>query len=325
MLFSSVFLFYLSSLLVNLTQKPIFNFDNLETFNNQINDLNLPQIIVWAVPVMLSLVALEYYLERKEKKEHGTEKQNKRQTYNKHTFLPSVLIGLGNLISTALAKVFTFGVILFFFSISPLYVEPSWWSFILCFIVLDFCRYWAHRVAHRQRFWWATHVTHHSSEDYNFTVSFRLSWVQQLKVIFFVPVALLGFHPLTFFICHQIAVLNQFWIHTEQIRKMPIWFEYIFVTPSHHRVHHGTNEHYLDKNFGSTFIIWDRIFGTFEPEGEEAKYGITVPINTKNPVRLVFHEFVDIAKDLRKVRSPKQAFKVLFSPPGTYNPNEKTK
>ncbi|WP_338766447.1 sterol desaturase family protein [Bernardetia sp. ABR2-2B] len=312
------FVFYLA----DLTQKPIFNFDNLEIFNNQINELNLPQIIVWAVPVMLSLVALEYYLERKDKKEHSTDQPNRKATYNKHTFLPSVLIGLGNLISTALAKVFTFGVILFFFSISPLYIEPSWWSFIVCFVVLDFCRYWAHYVAHRQRFWWATHVTHHSSEDYNFTVSFRLSWVQQLKVIFFVPVALLGFHPLTFFICHQIAVLNQFWIHTEQIRKMPVWFEYIFVTPSHHRVHHGTNEHYLDKNFGSTFIIWDRIFGTFEPEGEEARYGITEPIHSKNPVRLVFHEFVDIAKDLRKVRSPKQAFKVLFSPPGTYEPKK---
>lgn len=311
---------YISSVyLADLTNKPIFNFDNLETFNNQINELNLPQIILWAIPVMLSLVALEYYLERKDKKEHS----NQRFTYNNKTFWSSVFIGLGNLISTALAKIFTFGVILFFFSISPFYIEPSWWSFPICFVILDFCRYWAHYVAHRQRFWWATHVTHHSSEDYNFAVSFRLSWVQQLKVIFFVPVALLGFHPLTFFICHQVAVLYQFWIHTEQIRKMPAWFEYFFVTPSHHRVHHGTNEHYLDKNFGSTFIFWDKIFNTFEPEIEKAKYGITVPIDSKNPIRLVFHEFVDIAKDLKKVRSPKQVFKVLFSPPGTYTPKNR--
>ena len=312
-------MYFFITFLSALYNKPIFTFDNLETFNNQINELNLPQIIVWAVPVMLSLVALEYYLERKEKKEH----QDKKLTYNNHTFFPSVLIGLGNLVSTALAKVFTFGIILFFFNISPFYIEPSWWSFIVCFVVLDFCRYWAHRVAHRQRIWWATHVTHHSSEDYNFAVSFRLSWVQQLKVFFFVPVALLGFHPLTFFICHQIAVLYQFWIHTEQIRKMPAWFEFFFVTPSHHRVHHGTNAHYIDKNYGSTFIIWDKIFNSFEPEVEEAKYGITTPINSKNPVRLVFHEFVDIGKDLRKARSPKQVYKILFSPPGAYNPDEK--
>ncbi|MFT5616807.1 MAG: sterol desaturase/sphingolipid hydroxylase (fatty acid hydroxylase superfamily) [Arenicella sp.] len=287
--------------------KPYFRIEDLAS-------LNLPPIIVWAIPVMLSLVLLEYFLEQRKN----------RVTYKKNTFWPSVGIGAGNLVFTALSQVLVFTIILFCFNLTPLYFPITWWSFILCYIALDFCRYLAHRVAHRQRFWWATHVTHHSSEDYNFAVSFRLSWVQQLKLVFFLPIALAGFHPVVFFVCHQIGVLYQFWIHTETINKMPKWFEFIFVTPSHHRVHHGTNEQYIDKNFGSSLIIWDRIFGTFEPEVERATYGITKPMNSINPIRLVFHEFVDIGKDLLKVRNLKDAFKVVFSPPGTWeNPDNK--
>lgn len=180
---------------------------------------------------------------------------------------------------------------------------------------IDFCRYWAHRIAHEQRMWWATHVTHHSSEQYNFSVSFRLSWTQHIKVIFFIPVALMGFDPFVFYICHQIAVLYQYWIHTELIGKLPAPIEFFFTTPSHHRVHHATNEKYLDKNYGSTFIIWDRMFGTFQEEEETPNYGILKPVKSYNPVWLVFHEWVDIFKDLGKYRSPKAWWRILFGNP----------
>lgn len=264
-------------------------------------------IIHYAVPVMVGLVLVEMLL--------GV--VTNRQQYSGKDLISSVMIGVGNLITSAFSKGFMFTAILICIYLSPLRIEPSWWSFILCLILSDFARYWAHRVAHEQRIWWATHVPHHSSKNYNFSVSFRLSWVQQVKLIFFIPVAFLGFDPVMFFIVHQIEVLYQYWIHTEFIRKFPKPIEFIFTTPSHHRVHHATNKNYLDKNYGSTFIIWDRIFGTFQPEEEQAIYGITKPINTINPFFLVFHEFADIARDFRKARNLKQKMKVIFG-----NPND---
>lgn len=268
--------------------------------------MEFPPVITYAVPVMLSLVALEWYLGFKKDK----------ALYERNDFLSSVAIGVGNLLSNAIVKVMMFAIVVWFYNLTPFYIEPTWWSYILCLIALDFFRYWAHRIAHEQRFLWATHVTHHSSEQYNFSVSFRLSWTQQIKIFFFMPVILMGFDPVVFFICHQMEVLYQFWIHTELIRKLHPWFEYVFTTPSHHRVHHAVNARYLDKNYGSTFIIWDRMFGTFQAEDEQAIYGITKPVKSRNPVTLVFHEWVDIVKDIAYFKSFKKAMHVLFSPPG---------
>lgn len=250
-------------------------------------------VVIWiAVPILVSLVALEWiYSSRKNIK-----------SYDSKDFFASLSVGAGNLILNALQKVGLYTFILFFYNLVPWGIPHSWWSYILCFFALDFFRYWAHRVAHEQRFLWTTHVVHHSSTKYNLSVSFRLSWIQNIKVIFFLPVIMMGFHPVVFFIIHQIEVLYQFWIHTEYINKLPKPFEYIFTTPSHHRVHHGTNEQYLDKNYGSTLIIWDRIFGTFEPEVEKPIYGITTPVNSYNPVYLVFHDVIDLAKELWTVR-----------------------
>ncbi|MEM6262921.1 MAG: sterol desaturase family protein [Bacteroidota bacterium] len=267
-----------------------------------------PPLIIYAIPVMLGLVLLEFVLSQIQK----------RKVYEGKDLLASIFIGIGNLITTAFLNIAMFSIILFFYNVVPWTVPITWWSFILCLVILDFFRYWAHRIAHEQRFWWATHVTHHSSENYNFSVSFRLSWVQQIKLVFFIPVALCGFHPVVFFICHQIEVLYQFWIHTEFIRKLPRPIEFIFTTPSHHRVHHATNEKYLDKNYGSTFIIWDRMFGTFQPEEEQAIYGITKPPESYNPAYLVFHEFMDIVKDFFHASDWKTRWKILFGHPGWY-------
>src|SRR5690606_16026458 len=170
-------------------------------------------------------------------------------------------------------------------------------------------------IAHENRFWWATHVTHHNSEKYNWSVSFRLGWTQNIKIIFFIPVPLVGFDPVTFLICHQIAVLYQFWIHTEYIRKLPRFIEFFFTTPSHHRVHHASNDRYLDRNYGSTFIIWDRMFGTFQPEDEKPKYGITKPVKSYNPIYLNFHEWAELLRDIRKSKSLREAYAVTFCSP----------
>ncbi|MBI1185410.1 sterol desaturase family protein [bacterium] len=256
---------------------------------------------------MLSLVLLEFILTRKK---HIFNYQGK-------DFWSSVAIGAGNLVVNAVLKTLNLFVILYCYKIAPYKIpmEYFWVSLIPCMILLDFARYWAHRVAHESRFLWATHVTHHSSENYTFAVSFRLSWTQHIKIIFFIPVALMGFHPIIFVIAHQIEVLYQFWIHTELIRKLPKPIEYIFTTPSHHRVHHARNDKYIDKNYGSTFIIWDRIFGTFQPEEEAPEYGIKKPVNTYNPVILVFHEWVDVIRDTWHARGFKAKMKAMFGRP----------
>jgi len=270
-----------------------------------ITNLDFTTVIWFAAPIMFAFVLLEYLIGRK---------QNKN-LYDGKDFLASLSIGIGNLILNGFMKIGMLTVFLFFFNLAPFKIPHTWWSYILCLIILDFFRYWAHRIAHEQRFWWSTHVVHHSSEQYNFSVSFRLSWTQNLKIIFFLPVILMGFHPLVFFIVHQIEVLYQFWIHTELIRKLPKPIEYIFTTPSHHRVHHSVNEKYIDKNYGSTFIIWDRMFGTFQQEEEQAVYGITKPVNSYNPVFLVFHEWLEVGKDLMRAKSIKEMWQILFGSP----------
>ena len=271
----------------------------------QVFAMDLPEIIVWAAPVMIFLVGLEWFISARQK----------RHLYDGKDTLAAATIGIGNVLISAAIKVVTFGIILFFYNLVPWSIPPTWWSYVLCLVWIDFWRYWAHRIAHENRFWWATHVTHHNSEKYNWSVSFRLGWTQHIKIIFFIPVVLAGFHPVVFFICHQIEVLYQFWIHTEYIRKLPRPIEYIFTTPSHHRVHHARNDRYIDKNYGSTFIIWDRIFGTFQPEEEQADYGITKPVNSYNPVYLCFHEWIDIAKDVKNSTSLREAYAMLFTRP----------
>lgn len=265
-----------------------------------------PNLILWATPVIFLLVFLEW----------GLSLYHNKDAYDRKDFFAALTIGLVSAGINALIKLLIFGIILFFYNLVPWKIPPAWWSFALCFIAIDFARYWAHRISHEQRFWWATHVTHHNSRKYNFSVSFRTGWTQPIKFIFFIPVIMLGFHPFVFFICHQLAVLYQFWIHTEMIKKLPPPIEYIFVTPSHHRVHHGSDAHYLDKNYGSTFIIWDRMFGTFTPEVERPTYGITKNVNTYNPIYLVFHEFIDIYNDILKAENPKEVWQILFGKPG---------
>lgn len=273
-----------------------------------IQNLDFNKVIIYAAPVMFALVLLEFIFSERKKKD----------LYNGKDFLASASIGIINLILNAFMKVGVFATIVFFYNLSPFRIPHTWWSYVVCLIVLDLCRYWAHRIAHEQRFWWSTHVVHHNSTYYNLAVSFRLSWTQNLKIIFFLPVVMMGFDPFVFFIIHQIEVLYQFWIHTEFIRKLPKPIEYIFTTPSHHRVHHSTNPQYMDKNYGSTFIIWDRIFGTFIEEEEKPIYGITTPINSYNPVVLVFHAWKEVFVDLYHCRSPKAAFKILFGSPARY-------
>jgi sterol desaturase/sphingolipid hydroxylase (fatty acid hydroxylase superfamily) len=166
------------------------------------------------------------------------------------------------------------------------------------------------------RLLWAAHVAHHSGENYNLTVSFRLSWMQYFKIIFIFPIALLGFHPVIIFVTNQLAVLFQFWVHTEYIRKLHPAIEYILATPSNHRVHHGSQEKYINKNYGATLILWDRIFGTYQKEEERPVYGITNNIEHKSdPIEINFHELRDIVKDVRAAKSFREKMFYIFGDP----------
>ncbi len=272
----------------------------------QVIAMDLPNIIAYAGPLMIGLVFVEWFISLRKN----------RDFYDGKDAVAATAVGLINVALGAMLKIITFSIVLFVFNHVPWTIPHTWWAYPLCLIWIDFWRYWAHRIAHENRFWWATHVTHHSSPKYNLSVSFRLGWTQYIKIIFFLPVIATGFDPIMFFVCHQIEVLYQFWIHTEYIKKLPRPIEYIFTTPSHHRVHHATNDRYIDKNYGSTFIIWDRMFGTFQPEVETPVYGITKKVEKPySPLYLVFHEWADLMRDFFKAKGYKEKFKAAFGPP----------
>lgn len=189
-----------------------------------------------------------------------------------------------------------------------------YWSVLL--IAQDFMFYWLHRIDHYCRLFWAVHVTHHSSEEFNLTVGFRSSVFQPLyRFIYFIPLSLLGFDPLDVMFIYAATQIYGILIHTKTVGKLG-FLEWFLSTPSHHRVHHASNIKYLDKNMGMVFIIWDRLFGTFEEENEEVTYGLTSNIKTYNPITLVFHEWQAIWNDLKKPSSFKDKFMYIFGPPG---------
>jgi sterol desaturase/sphingolipid hydroxylase (fatty acid hydroxylase superfamily) len=268
---------------------------------------NAPDLIVWAAPIMFFFCLIEYIVSRKQHHHY----------YDKKETIGSIGVGLGNVLMGAAIKLVLFYLLIWLYNMVPWRMELNWWTFLPCYVIFDFCSYWAHNISHRQRFWWATHVAHHSGEYYNLTVSFRLSWVQYIKLIFFLPVSFLGFHPIIIFVTNQIAILFQFWVHTEYIGKLHPVVEYIFATPSNHRVHHGSQEKYINKNYGATFVLWDHMFGTYQKEEEKVIYGITTNISNKaNPLHINFHEYVDMLKDVRQAKGFRQKLFYMFGDPG---------
>lgn len=199
-------------------------------------------------------------------------------------------------------------------------IPITWWSFLLAFIGEDFFYYWFHRTAHRIRWFWASHVIHHSSQHYNLSTALRQTWTGffSLSFAFRLPLFLIGFPvPLVLF-CAGLNLIYQFWIHTEVVRRLPWGLEYVLNTPSHHRVHHGTNPRYLDRNYGGVFIVFDRMFGTFEAEldAEPPRYGIVKNLATFNPLWTAVHEWVGIGRDIVGAQRWRDRWMYLFGPPG---------
>jgi len=212
---------------------------------------------------------------------------------------------------TALASL-GFVALLPFYAITPLQIPMTAWTWVGALLAADFTYYWMHRCEHQIRILWASHSVHHSSEDYNLTVGFRLSLVEGLfEWAFLVPMILIGFNPFQAIAGLVLVAQYQHWVHTERVGKLG-WLDEVFNTPSVHRVHHGSNRQYLDKNFGGVLMIWDRLFGTFQREDEKVTYGLTRNIKTNNPVRIVFIEFARIASDLKKCRTFRDRLRIVF-------------
>ena len=204
----------------------------------------------------------------------------------------------------------------FQFKFTEIHNVILYWAVLM--VAEDFMYYWLHRIDHYCRFFWAVHVTHHSSEEFNLTVGFRSSVFQPLyRFIYFIPLSLIGFKGIDIMFMYSATQIFGILVHTKTINKLG-FLEYIIVTPSHHRVHHGSNVEYLDKNMGMLLIIWDKLFGTFQAEEESnpVVYGLTKNLQTYNPITMVFHEWVAIVKDLKKKTSFKSKLMYVFGPPG---------
>lgn len=262
------------------------------------------------VPAFIVLMLIEIWFSRR----------HNNQTYELRDTAASLTMGLGNFALGILYASIVTGTMVWVAQFRLFDIGFAWWAFALIFLAEDFIYYWSHRLSHEHRFWWATHVNHHTSQHYNLSTALRQTWTGNIALawILWVPLAWIGFPPQLIAFQKGISLVYQFWIHTEHIGRLPKWIEAIFNTPSHHRVHHATNPRYLDRNYAGILIIWDRLFGTFAPEdkAEPCRYGIVKNIGTFNPLKIAFHEWVGIIQDLRKARSSREVFGYLFGPPG---------
>ena len=268
----------------------------------------IPNLIHFAIPFFVITVIVEAILTVKVKLEE----------YEFKDATTSIAMGLGNVFVGLFTKGVVVTLFMFFYEYRSFTIPFTWWAWILILFAEDFVYYWNHRIAHESRLFWASHVVHHSSKKYNLSTALRQTWTGGFYTfIFWLPLVFIGFHPLMIVTQMSISLLYQYWIHTELITKLPKWFEAIFNTPSHHRVHHATNPQYLDRNHAGIFIIWDKFFGTFEPEIEKPTYGLVSNINTNNPIKVAFLEWAEMFNDvLNSKTSLNKKFLYFLKPPG---------
>jgi len=268
----------------------------------------IPNLIHYAIPFFAITVILEIFLTVKVKLSH----------YEFKDAGTSIVMGLGNVFIGIFTKAMVLAIFSLLYQYSFLTIPFAWWSWLILLFAEDFCYYWFHRTSHESRFFWASHVVHHSSKEYNLSTALRQTWSGSFySFLFWTPLILIGFHPVMVLVQMSISLIYQYWIHTELIDKMPKWFEAIFNTPSHHRVHHATNAQYLDRNHAGIFIIWDRLFGTFELEKEKPVYGLVKNIETYNPIKIAFLEWKNMFKDFFTAKTTLiNKVKYLIKPPG---------
>ena len=265
----------------------------------------LPPTVI-AIPVFALLIALEaWFLKRENLSE-----------YDRKDVWTNIFVGFISVVWGALFGLITGYFYLTVYKIAPFKMQmDAWWTWAILLFVDDFAYYWFHRISHEVRFFWNFHVVHHSSNQYNLSVAVRQSWFSGVAHwIFYVPIALLGFPFWAFVIMHGLNLIYQFWIHTKLIGKLG-FLERVFNTPSHHRVHHGVNNPYLDKNYAGIFIIWDKIFGTFIEETETPRYGIIKPLATYNPLWINTHGWFEMLAAVKEQKTFRRKLRCIFGSP----------
>jgi sterol desaturase/sphingolipid hydroxylase (fatty acid hydroxylase superfamily) len=265
-------------------------------------------LIAVAVPFFIVFMVAEAALVRRRSDVRG---------YEIRDTATSLAMGIGNVVIATGTKAVAYVVFTWAHAYALFDVPTTaWWAWAILIPAEDFCYYWFHRAGHEVRLFWAAHENHHSSRCYNFSTALRQSWTTPFTgPIFWLPLAFIGFDPVMILTAQGISLLYQFLLHTEVVDRLgPL--EWVMNTPSHHRVHHGRNIRYLDRNYAGIFIVWDRMFGSFEPEGEPVDYGLTTNIETFNPVRVAFHEWSNMLGQARAATSAREVAGRLFGPPG---------
>jgi sterol desaturase/sphingolipid hydroxylase (fatty acid hydroxylase superfamily) len=268
-----------------------------------------PALLYYAIPGFLLLLSLEAWFSYRE---------NKHLYETKDTW-SSLCLGIGNVIVGFITKAMIFALFTFLYTYRFFELDPTkWWFWMLLFLADDFSYYWFHRTAHNVNWFWASHVVHHSSQHYNLAAALRQTWTGNLtgSFLFWAWMPLAGFHPVWVLFMQQISLIYQFWIHTETVQKLPRPLEFILNTPSHHRVHHGSDLKYLDKNHAGILIIWDRLFGSFQPEQERPTYGLTKNISSFNPIVVALKTWGELFKAAIHSGSFRNGINYFIQPPG---------
>ncbi len=282
-------------------------------------DALLFTVVGYVQMALLLLIPLELYL---------ASRGLINATYDPRDTLANIAVSIGSIVCWGTMSFLLLGVVTAAYQHRLMSIPFTGLTFAIVFVLEDLRYYLWHRISHRVRWFWASHVVHHSSQHFNLSTNLRQSWTSQFSglILMGVPLAYLGFHPAMVGLAFSLNLVYQFWIHTESVTRLPAWFEWWFNTPSHHRVHHASNPRYLDANYAGVFMIWDRLFGSFVAEhaAEPARYGLVRDLSTFNPLRIAFHEYVAIARDLgRPGLRTGQRLGYLFAPPGWTHAGER--
>jgi sterol desaturase/sphingolipid hydroxylase (fatty acid hydroxylase superfamily) len=273
--------------------------------------LDYPEPTLYAAPAFVGLLIAEWALLARWK---GSERD--LVGYEKRDMWASLAMGIGSLVTVTFINAGVFLLATWLYPHRLVDVGTGVLAWAVALVGWDFAYYWHHRLEHESRIFWASHVNHHSSRFFNLSTALRQPWTPFTAMFFFPPLALLGVPPWLIMVAGGLNLIYQFWIHTEVIGRMPRWFEAVMNTPSHHRVHHGSNPEYLDKNYAGVLIVWDRLFGTFTPERARVVYGLTKNITSYNPFVIAFHEYAAIARDVRAARGWRRRCGLLLRGPG---------
>ncbi len=268
---------------------------------------------LYAIPAFLLLMGVEMWVLARRRRRRDP---RPAAGFERRDTLASLAMGVGSALPVFLLNLGVFAIATWLWQFRLFDLGTGWLAWTVAIVGWDLSYYWQHRVEHEVRILWACHVNHHSSRKYNLSTALRQPWTPWTHLLFYPVWALVGVRPWMIVVAEGIDLIYQFWVHTEAIGKLPRWFEAVFNTPSHHRVHHGSNRRYLDRNYGGILIVWDRMFGTFQAEDEPVVYGLTKNIETYNPLRIAFHEYAAIGRDLRATRRWRDRLGILLRGPG---------